>query len=118
MVGVDTRDVARSSLFMLTRITLENNSRQYQVKVRNLSPKGMMAEGNVPVARGSRLSINLENGTTVEGTVAWIEGSRFGIAFDGTADMADFRRSAAKAKHEVPRHLSPRRKAQGNLRKV
>lgn len=105
MGGVDTRNVPRSSLFMLTRITLENNARQYEVKMRNLSPKGMMAEGKLPVASGSRLTINLDNGDDVKGTVAWIEGSRFGIAFDGEVDMDDFKASAEKIEHKVPEHL-------------
>ena len=54
MGGVDTRNAARASLFMLTHIKLENNARQYQVKVRNLSAKGMMAEGTcrLRVGRG------------------------------------------------------------------
>lgn len=105
MGGVDTRDVPRASLFMLTRITLENNARQYEVKMRNLSSKGMMAEGKLPVASGSRLTINLDNGDEVKGTVAWIEGVRFGIAFDSEVDMADFKTTSRTISHKVPEHL-------------
>ena len=123
MAGVETRNAARSSLFMVTTIMLENNARTYQVKVRNLSAKGMMAEGEVPVATGSRLTVQPESGNPVTGVVAWIEGGRFGIAFDNDVDMAAFRRTAKPVAHTIPAHLeiSQRnlpRQAVGRIRKV
>ena len=93
MAGVDTRNVARDSLFMLADITLESNSRKYRVKVRNLSPRGMMGEGDLPIARGSRLTIDFRDAGEVTGSVAWIEGTRFGIAFEDEIDMESVRNS-------------------------
>lgn len=51
------------------------------VKVRNLSPGGMMAEGGVKVVNGARLSVNLRNIGWIDGNVAWVQDNRFGIAF-------------------------------------
>ncbi|NVD44676.1 PilZ domain-containing protein [Qipengyuania atrilutea] len=105
MAGVDTRNVARDSLFMLADITLESNSRKYRVKVRNLSPRGMMGEGDLPIARGSRLTIDFRDAGEATGSVAWIEGARFGIAFEEEIDMDAVRnsmRSKAPQSLDVP----------------
>ena len=41
----------------------------------------MMAEGKAPVARGAIVSVALRNIGWVDGTVAWMQDDRFGIAF-------------------------------------
>ena len=40
-----------------------------------------MAEGDLRVARGALVTVGLRNVGEVEGSVAWIQDSRFGIAF-------------------------------------
>ena len=81
MHNVDTRQVDRDSLFLLAQLRLNGEDRTYRVKVRNLSAGGMMAEGDVKVARGTLLEVELRNLGWVEGTVAWKQDNRFGIAF-------------------------------------
>lgn len=83
MSNVDTRQLSRDSLFLMAKLKVEGEQGglDHRVKVRNLSSGGMMAEGAVKVARGSRVSVELRNIGWVEGSVAWKEDDRFGIAF-------------------------------------
>lgn len=87
MAGVDTRNIDRDSLFLLAEVRLEGAADTHRVKVRNLSPGGMMAEGAVPgVVRGSLLTVTLRNVGPVDGSVAWVQDNRFGIAFAREVD--------------------------------
>lgn len=95
MTGVETRSVARDSLFLLAGIRIEQNADVHRVRVRNLSDGGMMGEGSLQVKRGHRLTIELRNIGTVTGTVAWVQDSRFGVAFDEDIDSQMARRPLA-----------------------
>jgi hypothetical protein len=81
MSNVDTRQVNRDSLFLLAQLRVDGQDAVYRVKVRNLSAGGMMAEGEAKVMRGSLLMVELRNIGWVEGSVAWKQDNRFGIAF-------------------------------------
>ncbi|MBS1240520.1 MAG: hypothetical protein H6R45_1226 [Proteobacteria bacterium] len=83
MSNVDTRQLSRDSLFVLAKVRVDEDASaaEHPVKVRNLSSGGMMAEGSVKVARGSLVRVELRNLGWVEGTVAWKQDERFGIAF-------------------------------------
>lgn len=107
MSTVDTRQVNRDSLFLLARIRVDGRDGDDRVKVRNLSPGGMMAEGDVRVARGSRVSVELRNVGWVDGSVAWKQDNRFGIAFleeiDAKLVRAHGQAEQAAAPFESPR---------------
>ena len=79
--NVDTRQVGRDSLFLLAQVRVDGKDKGSRVKVRNLSAGGMMADGDVEVMRGARIEVDLRNIGWVAGTVAWVQGNRFGIAF-------------------------------------
>ncbi|MCB2066352.1 MAG: PilZ domain-containing protein [Erythrobacter sp.] len=81
MSNVETRQVDRDSLFLLAQLRVDGHDQVYRVKVRNLSAGGMMAEGEVRVLRGALVEVELRNLGWVEGTVAWKQDNRFGIAF-------------------------------------
>ena len=81
MSNVDTRQVNRDSLFLLAQIRVDGQDAVHRVKVRNLSAGGMMAEGDVRVLRGALVMVELRNVGWVEGSVAWKQDNRFGIAF-------------------------------------
>ncbi|MFV0644485.1 MAG: PilZ domain-containing protein [Sphingomonadaceae bacterium] len=91
MSAVDTRHISRDSLFMLAEVRTDSMTGCVRVRVRNLSAGGMMAEGEVEVMRGTRLAVNLRNVGWVEGTVAWVQENRFGIAFGKEIDPAKVR---------------------------
>lgn len=104
MSNVDTRQVNRDSLFLLAQLRIEGRDETYRVKVRNLSAGGMMAEGDARVMRGSLVEIELRNIGWVEGTVAWRQDNRFGIAFVEEIDPK-------RARAQVPGQSSMRGKA-------
>jgi hypothetical protein len=81
MGNVETRQVDRDSLLLLAQLRVEDSNQEHTVKVRNLSAGGMMAEGKVSVTRGSPVNVALRNIGWVDGTVAWTQDNRFGIAF-------------------------------------
>ncbi|MDG5748269.1 PilZ domain-containing protein [Qipengyuania sp. XHP0207] len=86
MQSVETRNVARDSLFLFAELHFEGRPEPVRVKVRNLSAGGMLAEAEVATERGARLVIKLRNIEDVKGAVAWVQGPRFGIAFDTQVD--------------------------------
>lgn len=92
MTGVETRSVARDSLFLLADVRIEQGAEVHRVRVRNLSDGGMMGEGYLRVQRGHRVSVELRNIGSVSGTVAWVQDSRFGVAFDEEIDSQKARR--------------------------
>ena len=81
MTDTDNRHIARDSLFLFAQLRLDGESETHRVKVRNLSAGGMMGEGRVRVERGSLIEVELRNCGWIEGSIAWVHGDRFGIAF-------------------------------------
>jgi hypothetical protein len=86
MGGADNRQIARDSLFVLADLRLEGEHSDHRIKMRNLSAGGMMAEGPVRAQRGQVVWVNLRNIGWVEGSVAWVQDNRFGIAFRDEID--------------------------------
>lgn len=105
MSNVDTRQVNRDSLFLLAQLMVEGQDGLTRVKVRNLSAGGMMAEGDVKVMRGSLVQVELRNIGWIEGSVAWKQDNRFGIAFADEIDPVVVRAPAAS---QAPQFDAPR----------
>lgn len=105
MSNVDTRQVNRDSLFLLAQLRVDGQDVVHRVKVRNLSAGGMMAEGEARVTRGCLVMVELRNVGWVEGSVAWKQGNRFGIAFVTEIDPVVVRGPAAD---QAPEYDAPR----------
>ena len=125
MTGVETRSVARDSLFLLADIRIEQGAETHRVRVRNLSDGGMMAEGNLKVKRGHRVEVELRNVGCVAGGVAWVQDNRFGIAFDEEIDSQKARRPLQCEEHAPATmikaswaHRAPPPPEPGKLRKI
>lgn len=125
MTGVETRSVARDSLFLLADISVEQNAEIYRVRVRNLSDGGMMGEGHLRVQRGHRVSVELRNIGAVGGTVAWVQDNRFGVAFDEEIDSQKARRPLQTPEDPATgivkaswAHRAPRPPEPSQLRKI
>ncbi len=125
MTGVETRSVARDSLFLLADIRVEHGADVYRVKVRNLSDGGMMGEGQLRVQRGHRVSVELRNIGSIGGSVAWVQDNRFGVAFDEEIDSQKARRPlqatedpAAIASEPSRAHRAPPPPQWTQLRKI
>ncbi|MCB2082443.1 MAG: PilZ domain-containing protein [Sphingomonadaceae bacterium] len=108
MSAIDTRHISRDSLFLLADVKVGGEVSPDRVKVRNLSGGGMMAEGGPRVERGANVAVNLRNIGWVDGTVAWVQDSRFGIAFGCEIDPKLARAPEGKpSTFETPRFARP-----------
>lgn len=77
----DHRQIGRDSLFLMAELQVDGLDGEHRIKVRNLSSGGMMGEGPVRVVRGAVVNVNIRNIGWVEGSVAWVQANRFGVAF-------------------------------------
>jgi len=77
----ESRHIARDSLFIMADLRVHGQEGEHRLKVRNLSAGGLMAEGTVKVSLGAGVQVALRNAGWVEGTVAWVQDNRFGVAF-------------------------------------
>lgn len=87
----------RDSLLLVADIVPEGEASSARFTVRNLSPGGMMAQGDRELALGARVSVTLRNIGAVQGKVAWAENGRYGIAFDHEIDPQAVRAPVALA---------------------
>ena len=78
----DQRYLMRDQVVMVASLRFAANDHDFRVEIRNLSARGLMAEGDFPVTRGAAVALAMGNSGWVDGIVAWVQDSRFGIAFD------------------------------------
>jgi hypothetical protein len=102
----DHRYIARDSLFVMADLRIDGIDGEHRVKVRNLSSGGLMADGEIAVQRGMPVAINIRNIGWTEGTVAWVQDSRFGIAFREEIDPK-IARAPIAAGEGTPRFVRP-----------
>ncbi len=100
----EQRHIARDSLFVLADMRLQGADEVHRIKVRNLSAGGMMGEGSVRVSRGGSLSVQIRNIGWVDGTVAWVQDNRFGVAFCEEIDPK-FARAPVSRDDSTPSHI-------------
>jgi hypothetical protein len=119
MDGSENRQIARDSLFVMADLRLPGTDDEHRIKVRNLSAGGMMGEGPVRVMRGDRVQVNIRNIGWVEGSIAWVQDDRFGVAFCEEIDPKVARAPVAKDgnKSLSPRHVYVARDVKA-LRKI
>lgn len=115
----DNRDRERDSLFLMADLRLRGETETQRVKVRNLSKGGMMAEGMPVPERGQSVGVNLRNVGWIDGSVAWVQDDRFGIAFAREIDPKAARAPVASGE-KSPRFTRPVLDAEerGTLRKI
>ena len=117
MDGSENRQIARDSLFVMADLRLHGTDETHRIKMRNLSAGGMMGEGSVRVNRGDEVEVNIRNVGWVEGSVAWVQEDRFGVAFRDEIDPKIARAPVTSNSLVSPQH---RYKPQGRapLRKI
>jgi hypothetical protein len=122
--GMDEhRHLNRDSLFLMAELRIEGEDGEHRIKVRNLSAGGMMGEGPVRVTRGNIVDINIRNIGWVEGTIAWVQDDRFGVAFVEEIDPLLARAPLSRDTHHedytrVHRMLGSQQGMGGTLRKI
>jgi len=103
-VAALSRGADRDSLFMQAGLILPGHADPVTVRVRNLSPGGMLAEAKVEVAQGAVIEVDLRNVGRVPGRVIWAGEGKFGIAFDRPVDPQAVRRQVV-SQSDLPPHL-------------
>jgi prepilin-type processing-associated H-X9-DG protein len=102
MDGNENRQIARDSLFVMADLRLAGSDGEHRIKVRNLSAGGMMGEGDVRVSRGDRIAVKIRNVGWVDGSVAWVQEDRFGVAFHEEIDPKVARAPVASSPSTPP----------------
>ena len=100
------RQIARDSLFVMADLRVDGLEGEHRIRVRNLSAGGLMAEGEFRVQRGQVVWTNVRGIGWVEGSVAWVQDSRFGIAFREEIDPRIARAPVASG-DGTPRYVKP-----------
>lgn len=75
------RNAPRDSLLLSARLRAGDDL-DVIVRVRNLSPGGLMAEYAHPIAIGTPVEVEVRGVGWIKGQVAWMAEGRIGIAFD------------------------------------
>ncbi len=115
----ENRQIGRDSLFVMADLRVDGLEGEHRIRVRNLSSGGLMAEGTFNVQRGQVVWINIRNIGWIEGAVAWVQDTRFGIAFREEIDPR-VARAATPVGEGTPRFVRPPLAIaeQGSLRKL
>ena len=103
-VAALSRGAERDSLFLQAGLIVPGSPDPVTVRVRNLSPGGMLAEANVKVAQGAAVEVDLRNVGPVAGRVIWVGEGKFGLAFDRQVDPQAVRRQVV-SQSDLPPHL-------------
>jgi hypothetical protein len=105
------RNAGRDSLLLTARMKLDGRP-ECQVRVRNLSEGGLMAEYPQPVGIGTSVLMEIRGIGWVRGMVAWATEGRLGIAFETKVDPLSARKPVGgrgqTAPKPKPKPLLPR----------
>lgn len=99
------RDNDRDSLFLTANLRFQNGGEEGQVRVRNLSEGGLMAEAAIQASRGTRLEIELRNIGWISGKIAWVAEKKLGVAFDHPIDPKVVRKPVSDKSEDIPYYL-------------
>ena len=80
--GAHNRNEARDSLFLMADMRVPGSPDVIQVRVRNLSAGGLMAEFPSGLDQGTPVEFDVRGIGWVPGRVAWSAAGRIGVAFD------------------------------------
>lgn len=97
---------SRDSLLLTAQIRHAGLPEGKQVRVRNLSPGGLMAELNPPLASGTPVEVEVRGIGWVGGRIAWAAEGRVGIAFDSEIDPMLARKPVGKG-GQTPGYAKP-----------
>jgi hypothetical protein len=101
-----TQRTGRRDSLMLAAGFRVDGAEEARVRVRNLSPGGLMADHPTPVAPGTPVAVEVRGVGWVSGRIAWCAESRVGVAFDGEIDPLRARKPVGKGAH-TPDYVKP-----------
>jgi hypothetical protein len=99
------RGMDRDSLLLKAVLRFASSKIENEVRIRNLSAGGLMAEAPLRVVRGEKVEINLRSIGWITGHVAWVTEGRVGIAFDHPINPRDARKPVSTTQPEIPPYL-------------
>lgn len=99
------RGMDRDSLFLKAVLRFPNTKDEHEVRIRNVSAGGLMAEIPTNAPRGERVEIKLHRIGWVSGHIAWVTDGRVGIAFDQPINPRDARKPVNADARELPPYL-------------
>lgn len=111
------RNQDRDSLFLKATLHFATSANPGEVRIRNLSAGGLMAEAAVQVPRGEKVELQLRNIGWIRGTVAWVAEGRIGIAFEHPIDPKMARKPVGQAQSDLPRYLDKINKDQETIKR-
>ncbi|MDG5487130.1 PilZ domain-containing protein [Sphingomonas sp. BGYR3] len=85
------RNATRDSLLLTARLKPEGRPEE-QVRIRNLSAGGLMAEYPAMAPVGTPVQVEIRGIGWIKGSVAWATDGRLGIAFDNKVDPLSARK--------------------------
>lgn len=86
--GPPARQPPRQAMLQPARLWLQGDVEDRKVRLRNLSPGGVMVDCAAVREPGTPVSLSMDGLGTVAGKVAWCTAGRMGIAFDTPVDPA------------------------------
>ena len=86
------RNDSRDSLLLVAQFRIAGSSDAVQVRIRNLSVGGLMAEVPKPIDIGTLVEVDVRGIGWVSGRIAWVAAGRAGVAFDHLIDPQAARR--------------------------
>lgn len=88
------RNGSRDSLLLSAQLRTGDGV-DVNVRVRNLSSGGLMAEYTAPIAQGTPVKVDVRGVGWVDGRIAWTAEGRVGIAFEREIDPMAARKPVA-----------------------
>ena len=120
-MSIAKRGMDRDSLFLKAVLRFSSTKDEHEVRIRNVSAGGLMAEIPTNAPRGERVEIKLHSIGWVSGHIAWVTDGRMGIAFDRPINPKDARKPANAGVRELPLYLQKLNTtppAPGKLRRI
>jgi hypothetical protein len=111
----------RDSLFLKAVLRFPNTKDEHEVRIRNVSAGGLMAEIPTNAPRDEPVEIKLRSIGWVSGHIVWVTDRRVGIAFDHPINPKDARKPVNAGVMELPpylQRLNTTPPAPGKLRRV
>ena len=99
------RSMDRDSLFLKAVLRFSNTKNEHEVRIRNVSAGGLMADIPTDAPRGEPVEIKLRNIGWVSGHIAWVTDGRVGIAFDRPINPKDARNPVNTGALDLPLYL-------------
>ena len=99
------RSMDRDSLFFEGSSALYQQKNEHEVRIRNVSAGGLMADIPTDAPRGEPVEIKLRNIGWVSGHIAWATDGRVGIAFDHHINPKDARNPVNTGALDLPLYL-------------